>query len=289
MRWIRQLLGQVRRDGQAPGEFLQQVPGGPNQRAMPHAPRPVPPAAASAMPRMNLATPGLSLAAIGDLHGRSDLLEQIMAALDSRAASGSERLVEIYLGDYVDRGPDSRGVIDRLIARKAAPGREIVCLAGNHEAMLLGALRTDEEFVQWLSYGGASTLQSYGVQSPRTPREVPLARRHLAEAIPAEHLAFLQGLVLSYRNDNFFFAHAGVRPGVALERQSERDLLWIREAFLNATAPFGAVVVHGHTPHGRPVVKPNRISIDTGAYQSGILTCALISAAGLTFIDTRRT
>jgi serine/threonine protein phosphatase 1 len=278
LRWVKRILGQESSSHEPPPPPVQ-----------PFRPRTAqaPTTAGAPTTAIALAETDLCIAAIGDLHGRSDLLAQMMVQLDRLAAIETIRLVEVYLGDYVDRGADSRGVLDALIARQRLTDRKVVCLAGNHEAMLISATRSDDDFVRWMEYGGQSTLRSYGVQQPRTAREVTAARSALNAAIPREHLDFLNGLDLFYQHDGFFFAHAGVRPGVPLAQQSERDLLWIRDAFLNSTASFGAVVVHGHTPQARPVLRHNRISIDTGAYQTGMLICAVISSHGVRFLDAR--
>lgn len=292
MRWLNKFLGRdlddaspYRADEQTAPAPTVEGPTPPIRFGSP--PERPEPERADAARGPSLETDHRFVAAIGDLHGRSDLLRDLAKFLDVLAQRQPGRMIEVYLGDYVDRGADSRGVIDTLLERKAKTDRDVVCLAGNHEAMLLGALRSDAEFARWIGFGGQTTLKSYGVSlAPRTAREMAFARASFLEAFPAEHAEFLRGLDLSFRYQNFFFAHAGVRPGTPLDQQDERDLLWIREAFMTSSASFGATVVHGHTPVPRPVLRANRISIDTGAYQTGILTCAMITHEGVQFLTS---
>ena len=227
------------------------------------------------------------MAAIGDLHGRIDLLNRLKPELDRKALDPARRLVEIYLGDFVDRGSNPKAVLDHLIERRKLTDRTVVCLAGNHEEMLLAALDDDAHFKTWLGFGGESTLMSYGL-SPRTTRgSTASLRAALRAAMPQAHVDFLRSLSLFYRHREFFFVHAGVRPGAPLESQGSRDLLWIRDPFLKSTANLGAVVVHGHTPTADVVFRPNRIGVDTGAYRTGVLTCLFISSTGIACADTR--
>jgi serine/threonine protein phosphatase 1 len=204
--------------------------------------------------------------AVGDVHGRSDLVD---AMLDEIAADADgRRALVVWLGDYVDRGPDSRGVINRMIAGR--PGMDFLCLKGNHEELMLDALRGDEEsYGKWLMNGGGATLASYGI------RGIPQYPAELRPAIPDGHVAFLEQLEMSLDDGERIFVHAGIRPGVPLHAQDPGDLLWIRNAFLNSSVDHGRLVVHGHTidPRG-PELAPNRINLDTGAYATGVLTCA---------------
>jgi serine/threonine protein phosphatase 1 len=226
------------------------------------------------------------IAAVGDVHGRVDLLRRVAERLDAFAEDTSKRLVEVYLGDYVDRGADSRGVLDFLIDRSRLKDREVVCLAGNHEEMLLKALDNDEDFIRWLFFGGDWTLLSYGV-SPMDAKKSPTqARESFREALPPSHLDFMRELRPIYVNDNFVFVHAGIRPGISIEAQRPSDLMSIRAPFLNSALNSGFVVVHGHTPATAPVFRPNRIGIDTGAYCTGILTCLTIASEGVATFDT---
>lgn len=216
---------------------------------------------------------GVRVYAIGDIHGRSDLLQQLFTVIDVDLANARpERAIQVFLGDYVDRGPDSRGVLDLLIERGRS--HETVFLKGNHEAFFLDVLREPAKLSDWRQYGGLPTLMSYGVRptmNPNSEDQVTLIRA-LAEAMPDAHMEFLQRLQPSFTCGDFFFVHAGVRPGVPLLQQQEDDLLWIREEFLNSEDDFGKYVVHGHTPVSTPEIRPNRANIDTGAYATGNLT-----------------
>ena len=222
---------------------------------------------------------------IGDIHGRSDLLDRMVGEIanDLTARPIAASLV-VTVGDYVDRGPDSRGVIERLL-RNPFPTR-LIALKGNHELLLEGFLLDPQVADHWRRYGGLETLQSYGVPVGDVMRgkEYPAAARALAHAIPAEHFDFLGSLRTSLTVGNYFICHAGVRPGVPLDRQTEEDLLWIREPFLASRTDFGKVIVHGHTPAEQPELLPNRINVDTGAFMTGRLTCPALDADGVRFI-----
>lgn len=225
---------------------------------------------------------GRRVYAIGDVHGCADRLAALHAAvgadLDARPCPAP---LLVHLGDYIDRGPASAGVIEALLA--PPPGLPTVNLVGNHEAMLLAALASGDrsDAAIWLGNGGAETLASWGIGHRTRPRDWALA-------IPPRHHGFLRGLSLLHREratgGGYVFVHAGLRPGVALERQVRDDLLWMREPFLSSDADFGAVVVHGHTPEEAPVVRANRIGIDTGAVLGGALTCAVLEADRLGFL-----
>lgn len=234
-------------------------------------------------------SPGTRLYAIGDVHGRLDLLTalQEMIARDA-AAAGAERNLVVYLGDYIDRGPDSRGVIDRLIDAPLA-GFESVTLRGNHEQVLLDFLEDPMAGLHWLAFGGLETLASYGVAPPArpaAPAQLEEARQALAEALPARHRAFYQGLASHHVEGDFALVHAGIRPGIALDAQTLQDLLWIREPFLRSTAPLGKIVIHGHTITEAPDLRINRIGIDTGAYRTGRLTCIVLQDGARSFLQT---
>lgn len=227
--------------------------------------------------------------AIGDIHGRLDLLEQLQAEIrrDSLDFRG-QRLVVIHIGDYVDRGLESRKVIDRLLDAPLS-GFESVFLRGNHEQALLDFLADSRIGLDWMAYGGDSTLFSYGVgiEGPRSqPSTMERARHQLRRNLPDRHLAFLRDLKPFHEEGDYFFAHAGVRPGVALAAQRLEDLLWIREPFLSSGADFGKVVVHGHSISPRPEERPNRIGIDTGAFMSGCLTALVLEGESRRFLQT---
>lgn len=218
--------------------------------------------------------------AIGDIHGRADLLDRLyrkIRAHSDDAAPG--RRAVVHLGDYVDRGPDSRGVIDRVMA-PPLPGFATVALLGNHEFLMLEFLKDPMEYGPgWMANGAVATMASYGVAPPKRaddPAELVRASADLDDALPPDHRRFLATLPLFYRAGIFAFVHAGVRPGVALDRQEPDDLIWIREEFLRSRANHGAVIVHGHSITPEPDFQPNRIGIDTGAYRSGKLTAVCL-------------
>jgi serine/threonine protein phosphatase 1 len=229
---------------------------------------------------------GLRLAVVGDIHGRADLLMELHQRLDAEAASSGIAPIEIYLGDYVDRGAYSGQVIQALMARRRQ--RHMVCLMGNHERMLLRALGDPAAVMEWLRYGGEDTLRSYGLGGGdlrvAAERDPSLICRVMRELIPQDHIAFLGNLALRFSAGGFAFVHAGIRPGIALRDQREQDLLWIRKGFLDSTVDHGFVVVHGHTPVRAPEFHRNRINLDTGAVYTGMLTCLLICDDELRFV-----
>lgn len=220
--------------------------------------------------------------AIGDVHGCLDRLVTLheMIAQDlAERPTGHATL--IHLGDYIDRGADSAQVIDWLINGPPVPAGRFVNLMGNHEQMMLAAVAgADREAPShWLSNGGAESLLSWGLPRVATPFE-------WAARIPRQHLLFIRDLLINYRLGPYFFVHAGVQPGVPLEQQTRHDMLWIREPFLSSRADHGAVIVHGHTPKRDPTVLPNRIAIDTGAVIGGALTCVVLEADRLAFLQS---
>lgn len=225
--------------------------------------------------------PGTRAYAIGDVHGRLDLLDRLHLAIEEDAATAPEsRKVLVHLGDYVDRGPDSAGVLDRLL-EGALPGFEWIVLKGNHEDLMLRFLDDPGSGPLWMMNGGAETLRSYGFDVDRRDPGLDFRdlRDRFAAALPAAHRDFLRSLSLTHREGDYLFVHAGIRPGVPLEQQVEEDLIWIRDEFLHCGQDHGYVVVHGHTPVAAPEVRFNRIGIDTGAVWSGVLT-ALAMAGG---------
>jgi serine/threonine protein phosphatase 1 len=224
--------------------------------------------------------PNQRIYAVGDVHGCLDRLKAVHALIaDDLAARPVRQPLLVHLGDYVDRGVDSAGVVALLADRVAMPDMPTVNLMGNHEHMMLDAVASGEvEAVElWLANGGTESLLSWGVPRSAQPQD-------WASYLPVPHLLFLRDLALRHEAGGYLFAHAGVRPGVPLDRQSRHDLIWIREPFLSAKVSFGAVVVHGHTPRPEPVVRPNRIGVDTGAVMGGALTCVVLEEDRLGFI-----
>jgi serine/threonine protein phosphatase 1 len=227
--------------------------------------------------------------AVGDIHGRSDLLAKLLLQIEADAAtrrSAKKRLV--FLGDYVDRGPDSRGVVDLLLHRIPVDFSARF-LKGNHEALLLAFLADAERLDLWRLNGGAATMASYGVDVDKleTTHAPPEAWREAFESgLPMEHLDFFRYLELQIPAADYLFVHAGVRPTVPLDAQREADLIWIRDEFLESSEPFGKIVVHGHTPEREPVVRSNRIGIDTGAVFSGRLTALRLQDGERGFLAT---
>lgn len=231
--------------------------------------------------------PDTRIYAVGDVHGRADLLADLQTLIvkDADKAAQSRRVV-VYLGDYVDRGPDSAGVLDRLIGQPLA-GFEEVFLMGNHEEFLLDFLSDPSVGPVWLRNGGDATLSSYGIDvTEDDTRDWAAVSERLRQVLPAAHLAFLETLGVSHREGDYFFAHAGIRPGVSLDKQDEEDLLWIREPFLDAAETHEVVVVHGHTTVEAAEVHDNRIAVDTGAVWSGRLTAAILHDRVQSFIHT---
>ena len=214
--------------------------------------------------------------AIGDIHGRLDLLKPLVEAiLADAAASAAERKVVVFLGDYVDRGPDSRDVIRYLADLPTDRGVEWRFLKGNHEEAMLDFLEDPSAGARWCEYGGDATLASYGLRPPELKHKVEAWARvsnDLDHKLTPRERAFLEELELSLSIGDYFFSHAGARPGVPLERQTERDLMWIRNSFLDSDVAFEKVVVHGHTPTREVHVDQRRIGVDTKAYDSGMLS-----------------
>jgi serine/threonine protein phosphatase 1 len=230
---------------------------------------------------------GLRIYAIGDIHGRVDLLENLLGRIEADIAQfPTSRSVRVFLGDYIDRGGWSRETIDRLI--KHGSEHESVFLRGNHELIAVSCLSDRAKIDQWLRLGGRETLASYGVAPKLFPNRAQIQQTQLAfhNALPQAHFRFFGSLRNSFSCGDYFFVHAGAKPHTDLSLQSESDLLWIRNEFLSTAHDFGKIIVHGHTPMAEIEVRPNRINIDTGAFATGRLTCLVIEGGTLSMIDT---
>jgi serine/threonine protein phosphatase 1 len=228
---------------------------------------------------------GVRIYAIGDIHGRADLLVEVFKRIDADLAKNpTAHCIEVFLGDYVDRGPASRQVLDQLVLRSGT--RRTIFLKGNHEVYMARFLSNPTILENWQGLGGFQTLMSYGIK-PSIDAD-PAAQVRLAaafgEALPESHRKFLANLKLSLTCGDFLFVHAGIRPGVPLAQQREEDLLWIRQDFLICEDDFGKIVVHGHTPVSQPEIRLNRINIDTGAYATGQLTCLMLEGNNIRII-----
>jgi len=237
-------------------------------------------------------TGGRLVYAIGDIHGRLDALAPLVHAIrvDARRTAPTLRPLLVFLGDYVDRGPDSRGVIDFILGVQVSGDFVVVALKGNHEDALARFLADTAYAPSWIAGWGAETLVSYGVRTPDRsldPTACELTQALFAEALPDGHRAFLAELALSLTVGDYLFVHAGVRPGTPLEDQDPNDLIWIRYEFLESEDDFGKVVVHGHTPTMDPELRANRIGIDTGVYFTGVLTAVRLHGTERKFLQAR--
>jgi len=223
--------------------------------------------------------------AVGDIHGRADLLLPLLKRINAHlAAHPIANAVQVFLGDYIDRGASSRQAVDLLIAY-AASSRSVF-LKGNHESYLIDFLRNPAVLEHWQRLGGLETLLSYGltpVLNADAATQTQLSAA-LGRTLPRNHYDFFGNLKLSFTCGDFYFVHAGVRPGIPLARQREHDLLWIRQDFLLHEEAFEKIVVHGHTPVDQPEVHRNRINIDTGAYATGNLTCLVLEGEQMSFL-----
>jgi serine/threonine protein phosphatase 1 len=226
--------------------------------------------------------------AVGDIHGRLDLLDQLLHQIrEDMKARAPRKTYLIFLGDLIDRGPDSRGVIDRL-AGDPIPGVRRIHLMGNHEEAMLSVLEGRTGVLwNWLKFGGAECVESYGIN----PEQLAQMREEQAlefvrQTVPAEHRRFLSGFADTFRFGDYLFVHAGIRPGVPLEAQTPRDLRWIREPFLTDPSDHGRIVVHGHTIVEQIDEFGSRIGIDTGAYRSGRLTAIAIEGEQRWYLST---
>lgn len=248
--------------------------------------RPAPPAAYFPADRVGFA--------VGDIHGRADLLADMLAMLEARAASETRSggaPVVVFLGDYIDRGPDSKTVIDLLLEGRPF-GYERRYLKGNHEQSMLGFLNAPMEYRAWLLQGGAETLLSYGVQPPppvgAQEHDWIGVAQHLRARLPVGHYEFLESLERYVELGDYAFVHAGVDAGRSLAEQTDEDLFWARAAFIASKRPFSHRVVHGHTPVDQPYADSRRVAVDTGAYASGALTAARFEADQVSFHPVSR-
>lgn len=227
--------------------------------------------------------------AVGDVHGRLDLLDQLLAKIEHDLKDRpAKKVLLIFVGDLIDRGPNSAQVVERLRTYNH-PNVRTLFILGNHEEVLLRILAGDAELItKWRWFGGTECLNSYGVDTVKlAAMSVDDALEVIRAAIPKKHVEFLESFDDSCRFGDFLFVHAGIRPGVEIDQQKQSDLRWIREAFLFDETDHGFVVVHGHTIRPEAEVRTNRIGIDTGAYQSGVLTALAIEGAESWFLDTR--
>jgi len=220
---------------------------------------------------------GIRIYAISDIHGCADLLRKMFVVIDRDLANArGMRAIHVFLGDYIDRGPESCQTIDLLVNRSRK--HETIFLKGNHEAILFDVLKSPSQLQGWKQLGGLQTLASYGVRPALNADGAEQAEliKEFAHKIPLHQRQFFNSLRLRFVCGDFFFVHAGIRPGVPLAQQKEEDLLWIRDEFLDSEERFSKYIVHGHTPVRAPDIRPNRINIDTGAYATGNLTLLTI-------------
>lgn len=232
--------------------------------------------------------PGERIYAIGDIHGRLDLFEALIVAIETQEATLRQaRTSIVLLGDLVDRGPDSAMVVET--ARQWSKRRVIHILCGNHEEMFLRALTDKKVLRHFLRFGGAETLASYGV-GKKFMKQAKLAeiQQRMVEMVPQDHLDFIAGFKDRVEVGDYLFVHAGIDPARPLDDQKRQDLRWIREPFLSHQKPFGAIVVHGHTISDRVEERSNRIGIDTGAYNSGKLTALVLEGTRRHFMEARQ-
>ena len=236
---------------------------------------------------------GLALYVVGDVHGRADLLRILLRkiALDAAKTEATATREIVFLGDYVDRGPDSRGVIELILATRAEHDFwTVTALKGNHEQALLQFMDEPELWPMWQGFGSRETLLSYGVNPPAPgsdPDDWARASREMNEAVPPSHRRFLEQLEVCVVRGDYLCVHAGVRPGTPLDQQSEQDLLWIRDEFLRNERRLDKVIVHGHTPAEEAYVGAHRIGLDTGAYATSLLTAIKLKGEERILIQAR--
>lgn len=232
---------------------------------------------------------GIRLYAIGDIHGRLDLLTQLLAKIEQDMGEKAANSKLIFLGDYIDRGPDSKGVVERLMQPLPGDGQPVF-LMGNHEKWLLNLFEHVDSGAAWLTYGGRETLLSYAISCPLgnpTPERLTELQANLRAKFPPDHRDFLAKTQLSYTCGDYFFAHAGAKPNRPLDQQTASDLLWIRHEFLDWIGQFDKIIVHGHSIKQKPQRRPHRIGIDTGAYSSGILTALVLEGTTQRLLQTK--
>ena len=241
----------------------------------------------SVEPRLPAIPSGQRVYAIGDIHGRLDLFEALIGAIEADDAEAVKaRTTVVLLGDLVDRGPDSKGVLKR--ARKWQKQRKVRILAGNHEEMFLLSFRKKDVLRHFLRFGGRETLRSYGLDAKaKNKKDLESLQQLMLEAVPQKHLEFIRDMENCVVIGDYAFVHAGIMPGVKLEDQKGADLRWIREPFLSHEKPHSHFVVHGHTIYNKPEIRDNRIGIDTGAFNSGRLTALVLEGTGRRLIETK--
>lgn len=229
---------------------------------------------------------GKRVYAIGDVHGRLDLLDRLLGLIQKDAATATGEKVLVMLGDLVDRGPDSKGVLDRMAGLKLPRLKDFnrVQLKGNHEAMMLDFIKGRDDSLDWLSNGGMETLSSFGIDPWH--RDMDELRHEFKAKLAPAHKALFKSLKLKHREGDYLFVHAGIRPNVSLNDQDPDDLMWIRRSFLDHKGNFGFTVVHGHSIRHKPEIRPNRIGIDTGAWMSERLTALVLDGADQRFLHT---
>lgn len=229
---------------------------------------------------------GQRVYAVGDIHGRLDLFDALVEAIEEDdACAVKARTTVVLLGDLVDRGPDSAGVVAR--AREWAGQRKLRALKGNHEEMFLESFRNTEVLRHFLRFGGKETLSSYGIDAkPSSAEELVGIQHQMRNLVPREHIEFLGSFEDLIVIGGYAFVHAGIVPDVDLEKQLPQDLRWIREPFLSHEAAHSHIIVHGHTIRDDVEIRPNRIGIDTGAFHSGCLTALVLEGTGRRFIET---
>lgn len=234
--------------------------------------------------------PNQRLYAIGDIHGRADLLARMLSMIVANARKHPDKDKKvIFLGDYIDRGFESRQVID-LLLMPLQEGLDPIFLRGNHDDYLMRFLNGDDEILpRWLTFGGQATLASYGVKmvAPGDGNKNDMLRKELKEKMPPEHKAFFKNTLTSAQFGDYFFVHAGAQPGVPLNEQSDEAKMFIRGEFLFSDYRFESIIIHGHTIKSEPEVKRNRIGIDTGAYATGVLTCVILDGTRYGFLSTQ--